>query len=168
MLNSHNLSANIVTSSEYLWLFYLMKSRLSLIITISFFIGCDKNQSIKVSLPVGATHYENLSLRKDKLWYKKNSNERFSGDFFEMSGNEKWSEGSVKDGTMTKWVKYHLNGKRRSQQVWKNGKLQGVQIKWHSNGKKFIELNYKDGKELSANYWNKKGKAVKNISDAKK
>jgi len=145
-----------------------MKSNLHLLIALIFLIGCEKNQPAKLSLPLGSVHYNTLSLRSDKLWYKKDSNEPFSGDFFEMSGNAKWSEGTVDNGKMTKWVKYHLNGNRKSKQVWKNGNLAGIQTKWHSNGKKFIELNYKDGEELSVSYWNKKGKTVNDIEDARK
>lgn len=54
---------------------------------------------------------------------KKNSKKPFSGDFYEISGDQKWSEGSISQGMMTRWVKCHLNGNKKSVQVWQGGKV---------------------------------------------
>ena len=98
---------------------------------------------------------------------KKNSKKPFSGDFYEISGDQKWSEGSISQGMTTGWVKCHLNGNKKSVQVWQGGKHEGVQTKMHSNGNKFIEMEYKKGQELSSSFRDRKGKNVNCIKEAK-
>ena len=129
--------------------------------------GCGNEPANKYMLPAGAVNYRSLVVKEDQLWYRQKSDTLFSGNFYEMSGEEKLSEGSIKDGKMVSWAKYHLNGIKRSKQNWKDGKLEGLQTKWHGNGKKFVELEYKAGEELFAKYWNSKGKAVDSEAAAK-
>ena len=39
------------------------------------------------------------------------------------------------------------NGNMMSEENFKNGKPEGLQLRWHANGQKKSEVNYKDGKE---------------------
>ena len=144
-----------------------MNLKLALVLLSILLASCDQNSKTNFLLPSGSVYYNDLSIRSDKLWYKKNSKKPFSGDFYEVSGDQKWSEGSISQGMMTRWVKYHLNGNKKSVQVWQGGKHEGVQKKWHSNGNKFIEMEYKNGQKLSSNFWDRKGKKVNSIKEAK-
>ena len=45
-----------------------------------------------------------------------------------------------------KLVEWRLNGKKRFEVNWKNGKQDGVSTRWYANGQKEYEANYKDGK----------------------
>ena len=47
----------------------------------------------------------------------------------------------------------YKNGKKESNQNYKDGKLHGLFISWRDNGKKWSEGNYKDGKEDGLWVW---------------
>ena len=47
-----------------------------------------------------------------------------------------------KDGKYTEWYE---NGQKRSEETWKDGKLNGKTTIWYENGQKEEEGTYKDG-----------------------
>ena len=81
-----------------------MNLKLTLVLLSILLASCDENSKTNFLLPSGSVYYSDISIRSDKLWYKKNSKKPFSGDFYEVSGDQKWSEGSISQGMMTRWV----------------------------------------------------------------
>jgi len=45
-----------------------------------------------------------------------------------------------------KWIDWYENGQKKSEETYKDGKIDGKCIGWHENGKKSYEGTYKDGK----------------------
>ena len=73
----------------------------------------------------------------DLIYYLKGSDTPYTGKAFTLYGN----------------------GKKESNQNYKDGRLHGLFISWRYNGEKWSETNYKDGKENGASVqWYKNGK----------
>ena len=88
---------------------------------------------------------------------------------------------------------WHKNGKKRSEDNWKDGKRDGLFVQWNEVGQKEAEVNFKDGKEDglalmwhengqkkaegnwkddkvvegSRKFWNSKGEPVDSLEEAK-
>lgn len=57
-----------------------------------------------------------------------------------------------------KVIGYHENGNLKTELIFENGKMNGVQKWWHENGHISCEQNWKNGKENGLfRYWNLKG-----------
>ena len=64
------------------------------------------------------------------------------------------------------WIEWYENGKKKMESNYKDGKIIGLQVIWHENGQKRTERIWKDGEEISAKYWNSKGKPVEIWAEA--
>ena len=77
--------------------------------------------------------------------------------------------GCVRNGPYIKW---HKNGQKKSERIYKDGKLHGPRIVWNENGQKMTEAFYKNGQRTSMNEWNYyengQKKSVANFKDGKK
>ena len=62
----------------------------------------------------------------------------------------------IKDGLHTEWDE---NGEKKSEGIYKNGKLDGLWVEWYENGQKDYEQTYKDGRYVlgSTKVWNEDG-----------
>ena len=54
-------------------------------------------------------------------------------------------------------TEFHENGKKKSEQNYKDGKLDGLHTFWFENGKKKAEQTYKDGELISEKRWDEDG-----------
>ena len=57
---------------------------------------------------------------------------------------------------------FYINGKKKLEINYKDGKKEGLRVRYHKNGQKKSEENYKGGKKVegSIKYWNSKGEPV--------
>jgi len=103
-------------------------------------------------------------IERGGLMYEVNGQKPYTGDVFELYDNRNRKlSGILKGGKLvsrTEW-KYFENGQKKSEETYKNGKLDGLWTSWYENGKKKYEGTYKDGKELdSFNTWDNNGKIM--------
>ncbi|MCB9234394.1 MAG: toxin-antitoxin system YwqK family antitoxin [Bacteroidia bacterium] len=64
--------------------------------------------------------------------------------------------GKVADGI---WRQWYANGRLRSQSVYENGRLEGLQELWYPEGNKQGEIHYKNGvKDGISTFWNEYGR----------
>jgi antitoxin component YwqK of YwqJK toxin-antitoxin module len=93
---------------------------------------------------------------QDDLNFDKNTNtftikfsdERPTGDCFQMMGNKKVIIGKIKYGLpQGKWTTWYKNGQKNEEITFKNGKEDGVHTVWLENGQKRSYGTYKDGKK---------------------
>ena len=111
-----------------------MKKLLPLLVLI--LIGCSEPEPID---------YEML-VERDGLYYKKNTNEVYSGPVFNINGQT--SEGYIKKGKEHgKFEFYYSNGQLQLEGTWKDGKSDGLWKGYYENGQLEVERTYKDGKE---------------------
>ena len=61
---------------------------------------------------------------------------------------------SLHNGLFTSW---HENGQKWSEENYKDGKEDGLQLWWYENGQKDGEEKWKDGKRMSAETWKPNG-----------
>ena len=84
------------------------------------------------------------------MFYTKNTNKPYSGPIFSLfDDGKKKEEGTIKDGKMiskTKW-EWYGSGQKMKEEVFKNGKDDGLWTSWFENGQKKSEGNYKWGVE---------------------
>ena len=62
-----------------------------------------------------------------------------------------------KDGKYTEWYE---NGQKRSEETWKDGKLNGKTTIWYENGQKEHEGTSKDGKFIEVTLWDEDGNVI--------
>ena len=60
-------------------------------------------------------------------------------------------------GRLTSW---HENGQKASEEIWKNGELDGLKTTWHENGQESEEATFKDGELISEKKWDRNGNPV--------
>mgnify|MGYP001251850455 CR=1 FL=1 len=115
-----------------------MKKLLLLLLLI--LIGCSEPEPID---------YEML-VKRDGLYYKKNTNEVYSGPVFNINGQT--SEGYIKKGKQHgKFEFYYSNGQLWSEVTFKDGKKDGLSRRFNENGQLKYEETYKYG-ELDGPY----------------
>ena len=98
------------------------------------------------------THQKDVELNKlelrDSLWYEKNSNELFTGRYFEKYANGKLKgiikikKGKVNGQT----EKYFENGVKESEIHYQNGVLHGKSVEWFENGQLSGKAYFHKGK----------------------
>ena len=89
-----------------------------------------------VGFSSGQEHIDGSTLvRKDGLYYASESEEPYNGEA----------------------VWYYENGQKRSEETYKNGKLDGLWTDWYENGQKWQEGTFKDGKQIGRTNWYEDG-----------
>ena len=85
----------------------------------------------------------------DLIYYLKGSDTPYTGKAFTLYKNgKKESNQNYKDGKLHGlFISWRNNGKKWSEGNYKDGEQEGLQTLWHENGQKLRELNYKDGKK---------------------
>ena len=87
-------------------------------------------------------------VERDGLWYKKFTNEPFTGN----SKGER--QGKIIDGKEEgEWVAYFPNGQLFRKWNYQDGKPEGEWFRYHPNGQICFKSNYKDGKREGAQYF---------------
>ena len=92
-------------------------------------------------------NYDELEQR-ESIWYLIGSDTPYTGKAFTLYENgKKESNQNFKDGKLyglfTRWYE---NGQKEVEGNRKDGKPDGLQMAWHENGQKKAEANHKDGK----------------------
>ena len=101
--------------------------------------------------------------------YMKGSDTLYTGKAYELHRNgQKKSEENYKDGKLEGiLIWWYSNGQKMYEENYKDNKDEGLGVAWHENGQKKREVNSKDGVEISAKYWNSKGEPVGSLEEAK-
>ena len=135
-------------------------------------------EEAKLEEPVAETKPELEGVNEKELEYRvesdyeiiylKDSDAPYTGKVFRLHENGQLTDkGNYKDGKFDGlWIKWYENGKKKMESNYKDGKIIGLQVIWHENGQKRTERIWKDGEEISAKYWNSKGKPVEIWAEA--
>ena len=151
--------------------------KLLLMIAISILtVGCGEKAEaeVKPEEPVAETKPELEGVNQDELEYRggiaylKGSETPYTGKSFELYDNgQKSSEENWKDGKRNGLnLGWHENGQKDSEANYKDGMTDGLAVWWHENGQKSGELNFKDGELISEKWWNSKGERVDSYKEA--
>jgi antitoxin component YwqK of YwqJK toxin-antitoxin module len=115
-----------------------MKKILLTILPLLLIVGCSKLEVLQDLIPVAGT-YRNGNIVS--ITYHKKS----------RSGIEK-----------VKYEQYYENGQKKTEESWKDGKLNGKKTRWYENGQKWGEEYYRDGKESGlSTSWDENGQKWK-------
>ena len=121
-----------------------MKKLLPLLLLI--LIGCSEPEPID---------YEML-VKRGGLYYKKNTNEVYSGPVFNIDG--KTSEGYIKKGKPHGKVEsYYSNGQLYTEYSYKDGLRDGIQKSYYRNGQLSGETTWKDNLPLGTISYSENG-----------
>ena len=101
-------------------------------------------------------------VERDGLWYKKFTNEPFTGN----SIGER--QGKIIDGKeVGEWVAYFPNGQLFRKWNYKDGKREGEWFRYFDNGQISGKTTYKDGKEDGEKLWYGENGRLYNIWNSK-
>ena len=104
------------------------------------------------------------------IYFIKGSDTPYTGKSYglylngQKKGELNYKDGK-RDGLRQAW---HENGQKSAEGNFKDNKAYGLWVSWHENGQKKKEVNYKDGEEVegSAKFWNSKGEPVDSLEEA--
>ena len=100
-----------------------MKNIIGILAIVFFITGCDSNGFLeKIGLK---EKISTVTQTRNELAYLPNSDEPFTG----------------------KYVTYYLNGQKKTEINYKEGKRNGLTTGWYENGQKESETNFKEGKD---------------------
>ena len=141
-----------------------------IIVTLPLLLGgCGKEPVAEVKAKLDGVNYKELEIRGNifnEIAYHKGS--PYTGKSFELYDNgQKSSEENWKDGKRNGLnLGWHENGQKDSEANYKDGMTVGLEVWWHENGQKSGELNFKDGEPISEKWWNSKGERVDSYKEA--
>ena len=119
-----------------------MKNVLYIVLSLVLLTGCSGLKEVKVEKLVT----EETTVKEEKVvTYLQNRN----GIKYELD---------TEVGFTGVYVEEYINGQKKVEKHYKDGKLEGLWTWWHENGKKFHEGKYKGGKrDGHATKWYKNG-----------
>lgn len=87
--------------------------------------------------------YDYQIIDRDGIVYLKNERAPFTGKVMEKKNRNYYLNGRPHG----KWLSFYSNGRLKSIENWKNGKLFGKYVLYQENGKKIFETTYLNGKD---------------------
>jgi|TARA_B100000315_G_scaffold134872_1_gene124259 antitoxin component YwqK of YwqJK toxin-antitoxin module len=119
------------------------------LITLLLIVGCSKPEPI---------NYETTLVKRDGVYYTKDTNKPYSGPVFSLWENgQKSSEGTFNDGKRVGlWTSWLQNGKESFDLIYKDGNpWDGLKLWYYtSSGRKSSVKTYEDGKVIYEECWN--------------
>ena len=132
-----------------------MKQTLLIITALMLIVGCSKE-------PI---NYETTLVVREGVFYTKETNKPYSGPVFSLNENGRNKRESIlEDGKMIiyKDIEWYSNRQKKSEETYKNGKLDGFSTSWDKNNIKLYSIWYVSGeRNFSKDEFYKKDASLK-------
>ena len=108
--------------------------------------------------------HKDLRKESDGKYYVDSTGKVYTGNAYAMyKTGEKGMEGNIKDGVFDDlWTWWYVDGSKKRETLYSNGKKNGYSYWWYKNGIKKMEVNYHNNSSISQKRWNKSGVILPN------
>ena len=122
-----------------------MKHTLLIITALMLVVGCGSSEKEPEKEPI---NYEITLVVREGVFYTKDTNKPYSGPVFSLNENGRNKRESIlEDGKMIiyKDIEWYSNRQKKSEETYKNGKLDGFSTSWDKNNIKLYSIWYVSG-----------------------